>query len=90
MAEMTVSVVARWRAAFDRLMTLQQRRSEAVARLSEQDGEKVVDGQAVPDLQRAGQDDGRSRAEGSVSGRVLARTGSALKAMVAGERDCGR
>ena len=90
MAEMTVSVVARWRAAFDRLMTLQQRRSEAVARLSEQDGEKVVDGQAVPDLQRAGQDDGRSRAGGSVSGRVLARTGSALKAMVAGERDCGR
>ena len=90
MAEMTVSVVARWRAAFDRLMTLQQRRSEAVARLSEQDGEKVVDGQAVPDLQRAGQDDGRSRAGGSVSGRVLAGTGSALKAMVAGERDCGR
>ena len=92
MAEMTVSVVARWRAAFDRLMTLQQRRSEAVARLSEQDGEisKVVDGQAVPDLQRAGQDDGRSRAGGSVSGRVLAGTGSALKAMVAGERGCGR
>ena len=90
MAEMTVSVVARWRAAFDRLMTLQQRRSEAVARLSEQDGEKVVDGQAVPDLQLAGQDDGRSRAGGSVSGRVLAGTGSALKAMVAGERDCGR
>ena len=90
MAEMTVSVVARWRAAFDRLMTLQQRRSEAVVRLSEQDGEKVVDGQAVPDLQRAGQDDGRSRAGGSVSGRVLAGTGSALKAMVAGERDCGR
>ena len=90
MAEMTVSVVARWRAAFDRLMTLQQRRSEAVARLSEQDGEKVVDGQAVPDLQRAGQDDGRSRAGGSVSGRDLAGTGSALKAMVAGERDCGR
>ena len=90
MAEMTVSVVARWRAAFDRLMTLQQRRSEAVARLSEQDGEKVVDGQAVPDLQRAGQDDGRSRAGGSVSGRVLAGTGSALKATVAGERDCRR
>ena len=61
-----------------------------MAELSEQDGEKVVDGQAVLDLQRAGQDYGRSRAEGMVPGRVLARTGSGLKAMVAGERDCGR
>jgi hypothetical protein len=88
--EVTVLVAARWRAAFDGIMTPQQRRSEAVARLSEHDGEKVVDGQAVLDLQRAGQDDGRSRAGGSVSGRVLAGTGSALKATVAGERDCRR
>ena len=90
MTEKTVLAAARWRAAFDGLMTPQQRRSEAVARLSEHDGEKVVDGQAVLDLQRAGQDDGRSRAGGSVSGRVLAGTGSALKATVAGERDCRR
>ena len=90
MTEMTVLVAARWRAAFDGPMTPQQRRSEAVARLSEHDGEKVVDGQAVLDLQRAGQDDGRNRAGGMVHERVLARTGSDVKAMVAGERGCGR
>ena len=33
---------------------------------------------------------GRSRAVCMVSGRILARTVSALKAMVAGERECGR
>ena len=90
MAEMTVLVAAGRRAAFGRVVMLQQQRSAAVADLSEQDGEKVVDGQAVLDLPHAGQDDGRSRAGGSMSGRVLAGTGSALKAMVAGERARGR
>ena len=71
MTEMTVLVAARWRAAFDGPMTPQQRRSEAVARLSEHDGEKVVDGQAVLDLQRAGQDDGRITAEVGREGRCL-------------------
>ena len=61
-----------------------------MSEMSEHDGEKLVDGQAVFDIQCAGQDDGRNRAEGMVPGRVLARTGSGLKAMVAGERGCGR
>ena len=90
MAEMNVPVSAGRRAAFDGIMARQQRRSASVAELNEHDGEKVVDGQAVLDLQRAGQDDGRNRARGSVSGRVLAGTGSGVKAMVAGERDCRR
>ena len=68
MTEMTVLAAARWRAAFDGLMTPQQRRSEAVARLSEHDGEKVVDGQAVLDLQRAGQDDAEVGREGRCLG----------------------
>ena len=85
MAEITVLV-----AAFDGMVMLQQRRSAAVGDLSEKDGEKEVDGQAVLDLPRAGQDDGRSRAGGSMSGRVLAGTRSALKAMVAGKRARGR
>ena len=45
--EATVLVAAGRRAALDGLMTLQQRRSASAAELSEQDGEKVVDGQAV-------------------------------------------
>ena len=92
MAEMTVSDSGRLRAALDELIhvTWQQRRSRAVAEKSEHDGEKLVDGQAVLDLQRTGQDDGRNRAGGMVHERVLARTGSDLKAMVAGERGCGR
>ena len=90
MAEMTVLVAAGRRAAFYWMVMLQQRRSAAVGDLSEKDGEKEVDGQAVLDLQRAGQDDGRSRAGGSMSGRVLAGTRSALKAMVAGKRARGR
>ena len=90
MAEMTVLVAAGRRAAFDGMVMLQQRRSAAVGDLSEKDGEKEVDGQAVLALQRAGPDDGRSRAVDMVSGRILARTGSSLKVMVAGERGCGR
>ena len=64
MAEMTVSDSGRLRAALDELIhvTWQQRRSRAVAEKSEHDGEKLVDGQALLDLQRAGQDHGRGRA----------------------------
>ena len=92
MAEMTVSDSGRLRAALDKLITGKQCtcRSQAVAEQSEHDGEKLVDGQAVLDLQRAGQDDDRNRAGGMVHERVLARTGSDVKAMVAGERGCGR
>ena len=88
--EVTVRVAASWRAAFDGIMTRQQCRSASVAELNEHDGEKLVDGPGVLDLQRASQDDGQSRAGCTVSGRVLARTGPGLKATVAGERDCDR
>ena len=47
MAEMKVPAAAGLRAAFDELITGQQRRSQAVAEMSEHDGEKLVDGQAV-------------------------------------------
>ena len=89
MAEMAVSHSARLRAAFDELMTRQQRRRQAMTELSEHGGEKLVDGQADLALQRAGPDDDRSRAVGMVCGRIQAGTVSTLKAMVAGERGCG-
>jgi hypothetical protein len=59
MAEMTSPDSARLRAAVGGVLTRQERKSEVMAELSEQDGEKLVDGQAVLALQRA---DGRSRA----------------------------
>ena len=51
--EVTVRVAASRRAAFDGLMTRQQCMSASVAELNEHDGEKLVDGPGVLDLQRA-------------------------------------
>jgi hypothetical protein len=90
MEEVTVPVAARRRAAFIELLQRHLLGSEAASVLVAVDGEKLVDGQAVLALQRADPDDGRSRAVGMVSGRILARAGSSLKPMVAGELGCGR
>ena len=90
MTEVTVPAAARRRAAFIEILQRPHLGSAAASVLVEVDGEKLVDGQAVLALQRAGPDDGRSRAVDMVSGSILARTGSSLKVMVAGERGCGR
>ena len=90
MTEMMMPDAARRRAAFIELLQRHLLGSEAASVLVAVDGEKLVDGQAVLALQRADPDDGRSRAVGMVSGRILARAGSSLKPMVAGELGCGR
>ena len=67
MTEVTVLVAARRRAAVGRLMQRGRRSSAAVAEQTEYASEKLAHGQAVLDLQRAGQDDGRGRAWESLS-----------------------
>ena len=67
MTEVTVQVSARRRPAIGRLMQRGRRSGAAVADQTEYASEKLAYGQAVLDLQRAGQDDGRGRAWESLS-----------------------
>ena len=90
MTEVTVVVSARRRADVGRLMQRGRRSGADVADQTDYAIEKLAYGQAVLDLQRAGQDHSRGRAWESVSRRVLARAGSSLVGRVAAGLSLGR